>query len=246
MENNKPNFRVGRFLGDASHPACDIAWNENGLVECSNYADTKGRQDTLYLRGDKFFTSWQSTLDKGDIIGTTIKGKFLNDWKAKSNVNVTFGGATWDVWTGFKYENPDLTGLSFDRYQYPLVKIGNRIWTRENYNANVPHGTDWRDRYGSKIASGNAYFTPASIAKAGFPVGWHAAKSSDYKHMKNVISLELPDNTYGACMQKGGASGFEMEWNGWWTYEPETAGQYHYYINLLLSAKHRSPNPNSL
>ena len=48
--------------------------------------------------------------------------------------------------------------------------------------------------------------------------------------MKNVISLELLDNTYGTCMQKGGASGFEMEWNGWWTYEPETAGQYHYYI----------------
>ena len=111
------------------------------------------------------------------------------------------------------------------------MKIGNRIWTRENYNANVPHGTDWRDRYGSKIASGNAYFTPTSIAKAGFPVGWHAARSSDYKHMKYVISLELLDNTYGACMQKGGASGFEMEWNGWWTYEPETAGQYHYYIN---------------
>lgn len=158
----------------------------------------------------------------------------MNGQKAKSNVNVTFGGGSHSFWSGLTYDNADLKGLSYEKYQYPLVKMGNRIWTRQNYDGNVPHGTDWKNRYGSKIADGRAYFTPTSIGEATFSVGWHAARSIDYRHLKNVISQELLNKTYGACMQNGGVSGFEMEWNGWWTFElakVKNTYNYYYYLN---------------
>ena len=74
--------------------------------------------------------------------------------------------------------NPSLEGLKYDsNYKYPLVKIGKHVWTRENYNGNVPHGEDKHEDYGSKIDKGQAYFTFKSIAKASFPTGWHADKA---------------------------------------------------------------------
>lgn len=220
VENNKPNFKAGRFLGDEDHQACNISWDESGTMTISEKASSKGKESTLYLRGSQFFTPSQSTLSlsSSSIVNSTIKGKFLKGEKARDNVNVTFGEAKSDFFNQWVWVNPDLKGLSYDtNYQYPLVKIGNHIWTRENYNGNVPHGSSKLNRYGSKIAKGNAYFTAASVEKAGFPAGWHAGKSVDYQDLKNVISSD-GSLEFGARLQRGGVSGFEMDWNGWWTY----------------------------
>ena len=95
---------------------------------------------------------------------------------------------------------------------------------RENYNGNVPHGKDQHNRYGSKIEKGEAFFTYTSLKNASFPAGWHTAKATDYQSLRSTLSSDGVENEFGERMQVNGASGFNLKWNGWYTYKMTTVG----------------------
>ena len=83
----------------------------------------------------------------------------------------------------------------------------------------MPHGKDKNERYGSKIEKGEAFFTYKSLKNASFPVKWHAGKAEDYKELRAVLTSDGVDTEFGERMQEGGASGFELKWTGWYTYD---------------------------
>lgn len=103
-------------------------------------------------------------------------------------------------------------------YKYPLVKIGNRVWMRENNYGQIPHGADKQHRNGIRIDSGIIYFTSEGMQKASIPAGWHVARSTDFNEVKAVTANDGEKFLFGERMQKGGASGFNLEWNGWYIY----------------------------
>lgn len=134
------------------------------------------------------------------------------------------------------YLNPNLEGLKYDKnYQYLLVKFETHIWTRENYNGNVPHGSDKYERYGSRIENGEAFFTFKSIAKASFPAGWHAGKAEEYSELRAVLVSDGVKTEFGNRMREDGASRFELKWTGWYTFgyqiydNPFFTTSYHYF-----------------
>ena len=227
VNNNKPDFMHGRFLGNDIRPASRITWtnDNNGKAILTADAEEFKMETEIYVRGGEIFT-FKPICKR--IVEAQVKGKYLKGQKAKSDCCVTFGETQSDKWHwnsdrlafGRTYLNPWLEGLSYDdNYQYPLVKFGTRIWTRENFNGNVPHGKDKNERYGSKIEKGEAFFTYKSLKNASFPVKWHAGKAEDYKELRAVLTSDGVDTEFGERMQEGGASGFELKWTGWYTYD---------------------------
>ena len=228
VTDNRPNFQAGRFLGTDRKTACDISWGSNGKVVMSNYATDKGQQSTLYLRANRLFT----VKPMGIVENAETRNMYLTGKKATSDCNVTFGITGDDrewYWSEgsrkWRYKNADLKGLSYDNnYQYPLVKVGNQVWTRENFNGNVPHGSAYYERFGSRIENGEAFFTFKSLGKASFPAGWHVGQANDYQGLMATMSSDGVDNKYGERMQEGGASGFELKWTGWYVFTMTTQG----------------------
>ena len=225
---NRPNFQAGHFLGTDRKTACDISWGSNGKIVMSNYAESKGQQSTLYLRSNRLFAVQpMGIIENAETRDMTLKAK-----KAKSDCSVTFGitGDDREFWIEDgcykeRYKNPWLAGLKFDEnYMYPLVKVGTHIWTRENYNGEVPHGKDQHNRYGSRIEKGEVFFTFESLGNATLPTGWHVGKAEEYKELSAVITSDGQTLSIGERMQQGGASGFELKWNGWYVFEKTTCG----------------------
>ena len=221
---NKPNFQMGRFLGTATKQACKVVWSSNGKCTLKDYAEEDGMQKTVFFKANTMYNYQPS----GKLVNTEeIRDIVLKGQKAKSTCSITFGEADWH-YVGesyhrrkkFKYENPWLKGLSYDNnYQYPLVKIGNQVWTRENYNGNVPHGSNEKERYGTKIEKGEVFFTYSSLKNASFPAGWHVGKAADYQGLRATITSDGVNTKFGERLQEGGVSGFELKWTGWYTFK---------------------------
>jgi len=94
-----------------------------------------------------------------------------------------------------------------DAKDYPLVKIFNRIWTREDYQGRVDDG----------LSKCSGYYTDKSIAGSGIQ-GWEIASDKDFEQLKNGIAAggtnSMPVNL---LVNKGKAkeTGFDLKWNGY-------------------------------
>jgi uncharacterized protein (TIGR02145 family) len=231
---NNADFRRGRFLGDESRQACDILWNDNGTVTINNKAEKKGKESTIYFLGGEFFTvNDASSLGDATIVNATITGKYL-EAKMFNGQECIYGLVKESNQTGpkWKYDESFVSKESYDNnYHYPLVKIGNRIWTREDFAGNIPHGENAYNRWGVKADGyGMVYYTNGAIQHMSAPKGFHIAKKSDFENLKSLINSKLGSKSIGEMMQTGGNTGFEMQWMGWYTYDYD---RYWFNINPL-------------
>ena len=48
--------------------------------------------------------------------------------------------------------------------------------------------------------------------------GWHVATTKEFENLKANVTYEMGGKTVGELMQKGGNTGFDMPWNGYYTY----------------------------
>ena len=230
IEKSKPNFRAGRFLGNSNSKACDVIWNEDGTCTFSRHAASKGMVTTIYMRGQEIFTDKDISYSTGsDIINTTEKPIFLEDKKCDESVTMSFGGGHEGRIGIWYWDNAWLEGLKYNSHMYPLVKIGTRVWTREDYNGNAAHGKNEKNRYGTHIEKGRIYFTNASAEKTSAPAGWHFGKSTDYKNLKTLITSDGEQMKTGDRLSK--TSGFSLQWNGWYTYDEKHGGDEYLFYN---------------
>ena len=209
--NNKPNFQAGRFLGAPGYKACNVSWNGNGTCNTSNQAVDKGMNPELYLYANTLYL-----IEPFACIETPqVRDLVLTAPKMNSDVTITLGLASgWnsidESWIG-KDKTSD--------YEYPLVKVGTRVWTRENYNGKIPHGKNEYNRHGTHVEKGDVYYTYSSLKNAPFPSGWHAGKIADYEELKSVMSNDGEVHQFYTRMLESGISGFNLIRKGWFTYD---------------------------
>ena len=181
-----------------------------------NFAPSK--KTSFYVRGGKIFTYAPTD---GSVINAEVKGKFLVDKRCQRGVNTTLGYGEKNWHGGWDHTNGWEGKLKYDEgYKYPLIKVGNHIWTREVYSGSLATG-DKHERFGTHIVDGNFFYTGPSAYHTKFPSGWHVASDSDYKNLKEVLTRETGSEGLGGCIKKGGTSGFDAEWNGYYTYKTE-------------------------
>ena len=222
--NNKPILTDGRFAGCNLHEPARIYWNTDGSPHIYKDGDTRAMETKLYVRGGKVFSYKLMT---GSSIKTQIKEQYLIGPRAPESLTMQFGGINCDG----DYYSPCLEGLSYiEDYKYPLVKVGGRIWTREDYNGNAPHGPRRGERYGTYIRKGEIFFTNASVENASFPKGWHAGKSTDYKNLEKTVSYDYDIEVgIGGTLEK--ISGFNIKYKGWYEYDKKVKGGESQYYN---------------
>ena len=236
VNNNKPDFSNGRFLGNALYPASRISWNSDGC-KITKDADNRNPERVIYMRGGTIFTKEPLGCE---IVETQIKAKHLEAAKANCDFKTQAGDGK------YHYDGNNLDHYSKDdshiqkikynnEYQYSLVKIGNHIWTREIYTGNVNLGDSYKDRYGTYFFWGRVYWPLKAVQRSSFPAGWHAAKSTDLDDLKKTVSSDGYEK-YGERLQKGGASGFRMEWYGWVTFKIYKQFSEKYYVGATFTA----------
>jgi hypothetical protein len=192
--NNQPRYNMGFYLGDGrSHKPARVSWsgtNESLFTyEDLRYENVK----TVYMRG----TSIKSVPPKNTtVVSTTdIRDSYLHGLRLDPSIDA-------------------------DRQSdYPLVKIFNKVWTRETYKHYV--GTHVSTEYtvemdGKPVTGRNVCYYPFVAADgSNWPSGWQVASSGeDYEPM--LAKLVANGFSYPAlALFNGGVTGFELCFEGW-------------------------------
>ena len=193
--NDKMRMNMGFFIGDEYHKPSRVSWNGEKLT-IEEYPELDfGNVKTLYLRG----SSIRAT--------------------AGEDVNIKEGTVKDAYLVGNGIVRDDNTGaIDATPKNYPLVKILNNIWTREDYVSprdgkgnilsigyNAHHG----DLYWRK---GEVYHRSSAASNADYPpYGWTIPSSEVYKSIQEFLNAE---NT-GHYFLEDGLLGYNASFKGW-------------------------------
>ena len=187
----KANYSTGFFVGNANKEPRMVKWNNNGTASFSMIGGLgKGQLSTLYIRNGMFYT------DKND-------GAFLNSAstsKVSGEVKDKFmKGKSWN-------------GTTEIDHNYPLVKLANKVWTREDISGKNPTANcATRKLIHAGEEEGRVtyitYYTDCQAATdSNFYPGWIAASSQDFEAVKNLLSAnnnQTPENALFAVTGSG-------------------------------------------
>ena len=194
--NNKARYNMGFFLGNNSHKPARVAWDGTD-VHVEEYADLDfGKVTKLYLRG----SSITATPPEGTtaIPATAVKDEFLE---------------------GVRFSKSGGPGGVNEIGYYPLVKIFNRIWTREEYCSSVDGNAGRQVNVtmdGKTVTVGREYYPKRNVTNSNnFPKGWRVAKSSDYTDMTNKL-VANGHSQPALALFNGGVTGFNVYFVGYW------------------------------
>lgn len=155
----KANYERGFFIGTAKKEPRYVKWNTDGTVTFETIKGMqKGAMKEVYMRGTNFYTQSLNAafLMKSDNVKGKVMDKMLQD--------------NW--WTGKQLE----------QHNYPLVKIANKVWSREEYSGKQLTEHTMRSQY-------VCYYTDCQAANAkNFPLGWKVAASQDFEAAKKLLS----------------------------------------------------------
>lgn len=197
--NGKMLMNMGFFIGDEYHKPSRVSWNGE-KVAIEEYPELDfGSAKTLYLRG----SSIRATA--GDDV--TIKEGNVEDCYLLGNVA--------DI-------NYSKKQVKAKEYKYPLVKIFNHIWTREDYTSplydtgkglSIGYDGNRQDAYVN--SKSNIYVRAATATNASYaPKGWNIADSKAYDSIKSTLTannINLP----GKTLLEGGLLGYNAKFIGW-------------------------------
>ena len=188
-------MNMGFFIGDEYHKPSRVSWNGE-KVTIEEYPELDfGNVKTLYLRG----ASIRATAGED----VTIKEGTVKDAYLVGN------GIVRDDNTGAIDATPK---------NYPLVKILNNIWTREDYvsprdgKGNIL-SIGWNERHGDLYwRKGEVYHRSSAASNADYPpYGWTIPSSEVYKSIQEVLKAE---NT-GHYFLEDGLLGYNASFKGW-------------------------------
>ena len=193
VSDNVVKYNLGYWPGDATHKPCRVCFTDSTVLVKEISGTDAGAGNDLYVCGSSFYTSKKDAdfLAAETTADTKVKNAYM-DGKA-SNRNGEFAGT------------------------YPIVKIFNRIWTRERYCQRI-----YDDQV---VRSGNydaGWYSPSEV-KYFILNCWRMAKTSDYQNLKDGITkagTELPVSKMynNSSMGAEDLTGFNVEWKGWWDY----------------------------
>ena len=129
-------------------------------------------------------------------------------------------------------------------HNYPLVKIFNNIWTREDYQSQIKNDgnkLNADDMYYA-YSTGKLYINAKVAADSNFPPsGWKVPASSDYTAIKSTLTTHGISLT-GEAFIENGVLGYDAEFNGWidkgYTSDQYVRGEDGTQTEYLTSDKH--------
>ena len=188
-----PRYDKGFFPGDNSHKPAYVSWTDNGETVKTCEELSVGQVSSLYASADMVVTELPET--EWAYEATDIKDEYLQGKRIDPLIDA-------------------------DRdSNYPLVKIFNRVWTRECYKHYV--GTHVSKEYtvemdGKPVAVRNVCYYPDVAANgSNWPAGWQVASwNDDYKPMLDKLAA---NNFSKPALElfNGHVTGFEFCFEGW-------------------------------
>ena len=123
--------------------------------------------------------------------------------------------------TALKAEKPRDGVLEMTDYKYPLVKIFNNVWTRENWHSSTIHPiSDYEtDVNGQKITVKYQEFSGPNDQLANFPAGWQVPTKETAQDLLDKLTNNGFAQPYTA-LAYGGVTGFEEVLSYLPQYEP--------------------------
>lgn len=186
MVNYKPDFENGLFIGNADYAPQYISWNSSNMPEFTNIpgAERGTVLNTVFVRENMVVTNeyHAAIVNTFNQMDTNLKDKVLE---------VT--NAQYDSPWGFK--------------GYPVVKIGNKVWTRGEYMSL------WDKDY----ENNGVTFYRLGEAASGYniPRLSRIASSNDFEQLGSLLSTNR--NFYPAHdLYNTGKTGFNAENKGWY------------------------------
>ena len=174
--NNWAKYNMGYYIGSKTCSPQRICWKTDGTVSITKIDNEGvGAKTELYLRGTTFYSAGDAAIK--NCKETIIDDKTENSWMKMKTVS---GNKIWNC---------------------PIVKIFNRIWTRQYYRATVFENSIWYDR-------GNQYCLDAE--------NWPCARMEDYEDLKNGLTnanIELPGLYMFDSNISKDRTGFNVEWD---------------------------------
>ena len=178
--NNWAKYNMGYYIGSKTCSPQRICWKTDGTVSITKIDNEGvGAKNELYLRGTSFYSAGDAAIK--DCKETIIDGKEKNAWMKMK------------------------TESSNQIYDCPIVKIFNRIWTRQCFRERL-YGEDiW---YGV----GSYNFMEAE--------NWSRSRMEDFEDLKKGLTnanIELPGLYMNTLNGGRDLTGFNIEWDlGYW------------------------------
>ena len=175
--NNKPRYNLGFYIGDKDHKPARVSWDgtDAAIVE---YADMDfGAAKKIYIRG----TSVLSTAPEG---------------------TETHVGTVEDAYLTSKIINKNISA-DFD-YNYPLVKIFDHVWIRQDYASSTTRKGFFRQPGSGQVVGANPMWRKydATEVEEYVPLGWKIPSDTVFKSIENEFKKNGLSNIGKAMLRK--------------------------------------------
>jgi len=175
--NNKVRYNLGFYIGDKDHKPARVSWDgtDAAIVE---YADMDfGAAKKIYIRG----TSVLSTAPEG---------------------TETHVGTVEDAYLASKIINKNISA-DFD-YNYPLVKIFDHVWIRQDYASSTTRKGFFRQPGSGQVVGSNPMWRKydATEVEEYVPLGWKIPSDTVFKSIENEFKKSGLSNIGKAMLRK--------------------------------------------
>ena len=185
--NNKVRFNMGFFIGDKTHKPARVSWDGTDVAIIEDADLDFGAVSKLYIRGSSVTAEAPN--------GTTPFAGRVEDSYLKANKST------------FRRAGDLVTAIDTYDYNYPVVKIFNHIWTREDY---ISHS----DRYGNLLRVQDFILIPWNNDLYKAELKTNIAKKKDYA----PAGWSIPDATaFKEIADKLEANGLTKITNAMWS-----------------------------
>lgn len=175
--NNKPRYNLGFYIGDKDHKPARVSWDgtDAAIVE---YADMDfGAAKKIYIRG----SSVTSMVPEG---------------------TEPHAGTVEDAYLASKIINKNISA-DFD-YNYPLVKIFDHVWIRQDYASSTTRKGFFRQPGSGQVVGSNPMWRKydATEVEEYVPLGWKIPSDTVFKSIENEFKKSGLSNIGKAMLRK--------------------------------------------
>ena len=192
--NNIPKYNLGYFIGNESQYPQRVCWNMASTTPTfiKLARETKlGAQNELYILGCSFLHKDidEKTIQKGQVRPVRATNAYMAS------------------------RSMDKNGKAID-HDYPLVKMFNRVWTRENLNFWIDGGYVYKTATNDAMYYRNTFLVDANYRKR-LPSGWRLPRNTDFNEL--VAEMKARNIQQPALqLATGGIMGFNAPWLGYY------------------------------
>ena len=175
--NNKPRYNLGFYIGDKDHKPARVSWDgtDAAIVE---YADMDfGAAKKIYIRG----SSVTSMVPEG---------------------TEPHAGTVEDAYLASKIINKNLSA-DVD-YNYPLVKIFDHVWIRQDYASSTTRKGFFRQPGSGQVVGSNPMWRKYDVTEVEeyVPLGWKIPSDTVFKSIENEFKKSGLSNIGKAMLRK--------------------------------------------